>query len=203
MAAHDLGDPDVEDRRRVRVREVLAGGPHERPAGGPLEGLHARTEADAAEQRPESGAQGRHDGEPPAPGVVGALQSVEGEGIHPGRSVCEPPGMPGACGWGMEASGCNGTVVERENPYGGPRCPAPAAPPRGPAPSRPSCSRSARSKVPGSRCAARSRRRGCRWWTRSSFSTRWVPPRWRPVRRRARPITRTVGSRRSPTCSTA
>ena len=86
VAAHHLVDADVHDRRRPGVREVLAGGPDERPAGHPLERLDARTEPAAAEQRAEPRAQRRHDGQPPEVRVLGALAARRSRGRPSSRS---------------------------------------------------------------------------------------------------------------------
>ena len=84
-ALHRDGDVDVHDRRGPGVGEVLGGGPHQRPAGGALEGLDGGTQSAAAEQEAVAGAEVGRDREVPAVGVVGRLQAEEREGIHGGR----------------------------------------------------------------------------------------------------------------------
>ncbi len=65
MTAHDLGDVELERRRRAGERQVLRGRPDARSSGELLHHLDARAEPAAAEQRARPRSEGAHHLHPP------------------------------------------------------------------------------------------------------------------------------------------
>ena len=83
VPAHHFQRVELQHRRWRRVRQVLRGRPHARPAGDLLHHFDGRAQAAAAEQRAAPGGQPGHDRHAPLRRVVGAFESEERQ-----RSQC-------------------------------------------------------------------------------------------------------------------